>query len=577
MRPIAAVAAGITILVVAGAAGLYFWDAGRAATSDDAADDAKSDAKTPRRDLAALRRRRARHEGDPVDPDADVKAVWDAAVEVYKSGKPIEALQALAPWRRDRPVFFAEPTRAALIREMERAAVAQLARAARSMSLEDAKKLAALLKDLLSDPYLVKEASDLLAAAQRRASATDMSAGADVIEKTDLLADKEALTRHLQRFADRGPAPTKKDWVDNQLGAVAASNQALTKEPDPLNIPDPAEAEKRRLDELEKLRQRNAIGLLDHIDGSLAWLALHQGDDGHFGGDATAARCKALGHNPPCVANGNESYQLAATGLSVLAFLDFRDQDVKRLFEPTLARGIQWIVSQQQPDGSFKGNGRQGYAAAIGLMALGQTASSTGDPDVLAAVQRGITFYSQHAAKDGGYRYGLDAPQGDLSVTGWYVQALEAATNAGATVPDSMRKGLDAFLNTVSLWPPTHRFDYVAAGNESLSLDPVGMLVTSILRPGSPQWYGDDWRTTLVNSRNYGPYWLYYAVRVSLFLDGKVSDKMRGYLNDLAAKQTAAGNAAGMIPITGWPWDNVGQTSATAFCTLILEHCLYRR
>jgi hypothetical protein len=578
-------AVSILAVVVGAVAGVtwWLWDANGSAPPDPSGADRTAIAAAK----PALHRVPRRHvvEEPRVDVDAELEAVWDAAVATYRGGKPVEALTSLVRWRKDFPAWFAEPARAALLAEMERAALALLAKLARTGSIDDVRKLAALLKDVILDPQLLKQAADLAAAAERRAAAALLDSGADVIEHADLLADKQALTRHLQRFADRGPAPKTKDWVDTQLAGVAARNAALEKEPDPLPLPDPAEAETRRLDELDKLRQRNSIGLLDHIDGSLAWLALHQGDDGHFGGDATAARCKALKHDPACIASASEPNPLGATGLAVLAFLDFRDQDVKRLFEPTLSRGIQWIVAQQQADGSFAGQNRgyYGYESAIGLMALGNAAASTGDPALVAAVQRGINFYALHQGKDGGFRYRLDQ-DGDLSVTGWFVQAVESARHAGVVVPDDMTKGLDRFLNPVTLGPPPHAFGYGQGPNaykESVSLDPVGMLSMSILRPLSPQWYGEDWRASLATSKFRGTYWLYYGVRVLLFLDGKVSDKMRGYLNDLAAKQVTKGNSAGMIPIDGsgpdWAFRNAGATSATAFATLTLEHSLYRR
>jgi hypothetical protein len=579
-----AAASAVVILVgIAAVVAWRLWDAAPEPSPEPETETAAAPAAT-KTGLRRVSRHRAAEVPDAGgDADAEIRAAWDAAVAQYKEGKPIEALTSLVRWRKERPAWFAEPARAALLAEMERAALALLAKAARSGSLEEARRLAAALKAALLDAELLEQVSDLAAAAERRWGAAQMASGADVIAHADLLSDKQALSRHLQRFADRGPAPKTKDWVDNQIAAVAARNAALTKEPDPLAVPDPAEAEQRRLDQLEKLRKRNATGLLDSIDGALAWLALHQADDGHFGADASVARCKAMKHDPACVASANEPYPLASTGLAVLAFLDFRDQDVKRLFEPTLSRGVQWIAAQQQPDGSFgpkTATGYQkGYAWAIGLMALGQAASTSRDPALKKAVQRGIDFYAKHHGPEGGYWYVLDPQktfQQDLSVTGWYVQAWEAATNAGANPPEEMKTNLDRFLSYV--WIGEHKFAYRIGETERASLSPVGMLSMAILRPQSPQWYGDKWRESLATSRFISTYWLYYGVRVQLFLDGKVSDKVRGYLNELAAKQVKKGAGAGAIPLDAEDqWKKAGPTMATAFATLILEHSLYRR
>lgn len=580
MRSRAAVGAAVVmvgVVVLAGTAAWFLWNRSDAAQRDPAeTGDGPSAPASVRAGVRSTPRVHASEEPH-VDADADIEAAWAAALALQKDGKPVEALKALDPWRRDRPAWFAETARAANVHAMERAAVNLLARAARVGTLAEARALADTLLALVKDPALLAEIRDLLAAAERRAAATDAAVGAQVLANATAAADREAIARHLQRFAGTGPVPKKKDWIDEQLARLETANRALAVEPDPLALPDPNEAEKRRLDQLDKLRQRDASGLLDPIDGALAWLALHQADDGHFGEDAAAARCKALGHDPPCVSGSKEGLPLAATGLAVLAFLDFRDQDVKRLFEPTLARGIAWIVAQQAPDGSFKGSGRAYYQAPIGLMALGQAAASTRDPALKEAVARAIVFYSKHHGSDGGYRYGLDQ-NGDLSVTGWYVQAVEAATNAGVTIPDDMRQGLERFLNAVSVGPPQSKFAYVVGQKESGSLAPVGMLVSSILRPQSPQWYGEDWRASLASTPPSSLYGLYYGVRVLLFLDGRVGPKWQTHLTNLAKKQSVQGSAAGVIDASDDRWfRDRGRTISTAFATLTLEHSLYRR
>jgi hypothetical protein len=585
MRSLTALSAAMVtvgVAVLAGTAAWFLSDGGDrgdgGAPGSEVVPAESPSAKVAHAGTRSVPRVRASEEPPAVDVASDLERTWATALAQHKDGKPVEALTTIAPGRRDRPDWFAEASRAPVVRAMERAAVNLLARAARVGTLAEARALANSLLALVKDPALLAEIRDLLAAAERRAAAVDPALGAQVLANATAAADREALARHLQRFAGVGPAPKKKDWIDEQLGRVEAAGRTLTNEPDPLALPDPLEAEKRRLDQLEKLRQRDAAGLLDPIDGALAWLALHQADDGHFGEDAAAARCKVMAHDPPCVAGTKERAPLAATGLAVLAFLDFRDQDVRRLFEPTLARGISWIAGQQQPDGSFKPPGRASYQASIGLMALGQAAASTRDPKLKEAVARGIAFYSKHPGPSGGYGYNLDQ-DGDLSVTGWYVQAVEAAGNAGVALPDDMRQGLERFLNAVSVGPPQWKYAYRVGQRESWSLAPVGMLVSSILRPQSPQWYGEDWRAQLAK----GPpanslYSLYYGVRVLLFLDGQVGPQWRTHLTNLAKKQTVQGSAAGVIDVSDDRFfKDWGRTTSTAFAALTLEHSLYRR
>src|SRR6185295_5090569 len=127
-----------------------------------------------------------------------------------------------------------------------------------------------------------------------------------------------------------------------------------------------------------------------------------------------------------------------------------------------------------------------------------------------------------------------------------------------------------------------HEFAYVPDQKVSGSLAAVGMLTTSLLHPPLIETFAEDWRQ-LLNAGSPGnggnTYALYYGVRVLLFLDGKLPDKWRTYLNALAGKQKATGAVAGLIPLPEWPWNNpaISGTASTAFATLTLEHSLYRR
>jgi len=528
------------------------------------------------------RKPRAERAARPVVlPDAELRALWDAAVALHRSGKTVDALVSLAAPRRASPAFFQDPARAKLLAEMEAAAIAALSRSSRSSDLSATRSLAATLREVLFDPARLAQIDPLLAAAERRGTAIAPEVGADILARITDPKDKAAMEAHLRRFAGRGGAAAKPDWIDDQLAAVERANAAIVTEPLPLPLPDEEAAEQRRLDQLEKLRQRGAIGLLGSIDGALAWLALHQADDGHFGADATEARCAALGHAPACVdGKTKEQFPLAATGLAVLSFLDFRDQDVKRLFEPTLARGVAWMRSRQQPDGSFPPlNARSGssYSAGIALMALGQAAAVSHDDDLRKAVERGVAFMNRHQGPTGGFRYSL-GEAADLSVTGWYVQAYEAARNAKAEVPPDFPQKLDLFVSYA--WLGNEKFAYQANTLPKASLSAVGMLSMAILRPDAVASLGEVWRTSLRPAPPGGTnaYTLYYGVRVLLLLDGALPDTWKKQLAVLAANQTTKGTAAGMIALDKDQWfGSRGSTVATAFATLTLEHALYRR
>jgi hypothetical protein len=116
-------------------------------------------------------------------------------------------------------------------------------------------------------------------------------------------------------------------------------------------------------------------------------------------------------------------------------------------------------------------------------MALGQAAKASHAPDLLKDVDRGMKYVASKVSADGGFRYGWGNP-GDLSVTGWYVQAMEQARDAQVAQDAVFNKALEKFVRSV--WVGDSRFKYtVDRPRESGSLSAVGMLSlrSSIRRP----------------------------------------------------------------------------------------------
>ncbi len=397
-----------------------------------------------------------------------------------------------------------------------------------------------------------------------------IAASAEVIRKSRSKREREQLERHVRRFLGHGAVPPG-NWVDPKLQALQAGAGAKA---ELLPIPEPDEAEKRRIEQLEKLRQRQAVGLLDHIHGGLAWLALHQAPDGRFSDPATAARCKELGHAPPCIGRNKRQYEVACTAFAIMALLDFRDQDVRGLFEPSLAAAVRWLHGQQRRDGAFPGR-RQLYTNAIALMALAQAAESTGDGKLRASVRRGLELFASRPGPVGGYRYAFGSP-GDLSVTGWVAQAVEMARRAGVEIPPMLEPGLRDFLDSV--WLGGYRFSYLTRAIDRPSLYPVGMLMGRILWPDPHPAILASWRQWLAKgARNANLYTLYYGVRVVIALEEDLTDPWRKWVFALAKTQLRKGPAAGRFGgRRGW-LGVAGDTLHTAVAVLTLEHALYLR
>ncbi len=406
----------------------------------------------------------------------------------------------------------------------------------------------------------------------------------EVLARVGNRGDRAAMQRHLRRFL---PPSTRwslggdggRTWSDGLITRVGSDRERVTGV-DELAVADVEASEERRVEQLENLRQRDAVGLLDAIHSGLAWMALHQGPDGSLSEASATARCKELGHSPACIPAGREKQrwtELASTALSILAFVDFRDQDAIGLFEPYLAKAVQWLLAQQRPDGSFPGGG-QLYASAMALMALGQTAAATGDPRVRAAVARGLQKFDETPGAGGGFRYqwGNDA---DLSVTAWVAQAVEAARAGGVDVPTRMETNLRWFLDVVSI--EKHRYRYRDRGGDSPSLYPAGMLMGRILLNPIPDDLLASWKAWLQKpgwSSRPPLYTVYYGARMSILLERALRDPWRHWSLEVADAQVKQGPNAGTFPTALDPRiGNAGATAITPFAVLTLEHALYLR
>jgi hypothetical protein len=408
-----------------------------------------------------------------------------------------------------------------------------------------------------------------------------------VLARVSRPADRAAMQRHLRRFL---PPSTRwslggdggRNWGDAVLGRIGTDRERVT-DVEPLPVADVEASEARRVEQLENLRQRDAVGLLDAIHSGLAWIALHQAPDGALSEASATARCKELGHAPACVPAGreqNRNTEVAATALAVLAFLDFRDQDAVGLFEPYLAKSVQWLLARQRPDGSYASVGHwQIYTTAMAVMALGQAAAATGDPRIRAAVARGLRKFDETPGAGGGFRYawGNDA---DLSVTAWVAQAVESARAAGVDVPPRLETNLRWFLDIAAGEAP--RFRYRERGDDRPSLFPAGMLMGRILWPQIPDetlaaWTG--WLRSPGWKRRPSLYTVYYGARMSILLERALRDPWRRWSLEVAESQVKKGSNAGAFPdaLDGHVSRVGGTTAVTAFAVLTLEHALYLR
>ena len=514
---------------------------------------------------------------EPEAPPALLKA-YAQAVKLHKADKSRQALALLHPFLKDHAAWFAIPEHAkflaALRKRIDTMVKTEIERVDDELErwVDIAKRWGELRED--------EDAS----AFERR-----VRASAEIIGRAKGKKARAAIMRHVRRFLLGTPARSRSGVRLRQGEAldVDALLQQVEGRPrptiEPLDTPPEDEVERRRLEELDRLRNAGALDLLDTLAGALAWLALHQTEEGWFSdrGAKQMIEQRAAENGEDADTSGltlDREYRLATTALATMAFLDFRDQDLRGLFEPTLARSVAWLLSQQKENGSFNQPGRSFYGEAIALMALAQAAKASQREDLKQAVTKGLTWLHGLRGPGGGYRYRARQP-GDLSASAWVAQAQEMAGWAGIELPEEQGRDLERFVR--STWIKESQFRYLANQKwHRHSLSSAGMLAALILFPADIDAdTKQQWKTDLVKQWPRDPkmlYTRYYSVRMISKLYGGLPKQIAQQLLAHARFQRGANHLAGAFQQARY-LKTAGVTGVTALTALMFEHALYER
>ncbi|HWE04375.1 MAG TPA: prenyltransferase/squalene oxidase repeat-containing protein [Tepidisphaeraceae bacterium] len=174
----------------------------------------------------------------------------------------------------------------------------------------------------------------------------------------------------------------------------------------------------------------------DAVDRALAWLAKNQKPDGTF-------------------PQGDSAGTTAVPALSVMAFLARGHVPGQGPYGETLYKSIDYIVQSQQQDTGLLSKHQAGnsvmYEHGIATVMLAECYGMVDDArrDKIGkalAKSTKMILEAQKAKKSGdqykgGWRYQVNSPDSDISVTGWQMMALRGAANCGADIP---REDLEA-------------------------------------------------------------------------------------------------------------------------------------
>jgi hypothetical protein len=300
----------------------------------------------------------------------------------------------------------------------------------------------------------------------------------------------------------------------------------------------------------------------DAVSRALVWLAEQRKDEGIWEFDGS-----------------HQNDHIAATGMCLLTFLAAGETHLNRkCYSFLVAKGIEFLRSQIKDSGQFGDSGM--YSQAIATMAICEAAGMTDDVDLKKVAKKAIDYIVRAQALNGswGYTAGCD---GDTSIVGWQIQALQSGKLAGIGRPDSTLKKAEVFLRSVSDESESRYYYRGPDSIQSPTLSAVGLLSRAYLTDSSPKpllarGVRQLWEENPPTETFWDIYYYYHATLAFYSQDGDDWHKnwnpaMRKVLLD---KQIAEGEPN---DIGSWPKDSgfigssCGKLGTTALACLTLE------
>jgi hypothetical protein len=328
------------------------------------------------------------------------------------------------------------------------------------------------------------------------------------------------------------------------------------------------------------------------VERALDWLARHQDTDGRW--DGSTAR-----YDDGTTVKGDDDYTIhcplgepcfgeciyweadtALTGLALLAYLGAGYTQTDGKYAETVARGIDFLLLSQKPDGDLRGKSRAVgmYCHAMATIALCEAYALTGDEKLRDPVERAIAYIAKARARDGlAWRYAPGAPAGDTSILGWVVMALKSAREVGIAVPSSLQTGTIGWLTKVSTGAKGGLARYQPQESVTPTMTAEAWACRQFLGVGGPGPSSTEAAAFLLahgpKSDQYNLYYWYYGTLAMYQHGGDAWFRWNAQVRDeIVRRQRPRGHAAGSWDPDDSPYGaKGGRIYCTALATLSLE------
>lgn len=300
------------------------------------------------------------------------------------------------------------------------------------------------------------------------------------------------------------------------------------------------------------------------VTAGLEWLKRNQNSDG-------------LWDTVP----GQLNNQVAATAMALLAFQGAGHTHKTGDYKTVVAKGWAALLKKQDSEGNFFRPGpprhHQLYTHAQATIALCELYGMTKDPEYKKPAQKAINFCFEAQSSGGGWRYS-PGETGDLSVTGWFVMALQSARMAGLDVPSDRLDKITNFLDTVQAEEGA-KYQYMPSDGVKASMTAEGLLCRQYLgwkHNDDRLLAGCEWLLLPENAIDWdlpNAYQWYYQTQTLHHMGGDRWDDWNAVMRQsLPDKQLKTGADRGSWNPDGDQWgSHGGRLYMTCFCIYMLE------
>jgi prenyltransferase beta subunit len=278
------------------------------------------------------------------------------------------------------------------------------------------------------------------------------------------------------------------------------------------------------------------------IHGALQYLATQQGVDGSW----------TLG-------TGNAKPEsVAMTGYALLAFLSAGNLPDEGEYGRNVDSGMQFLLSQVQPDGLFRNvdQGKYMYSHGIATIALSELYGQARAPILRGRLEQLVGVIVGGQSPLGGWRYKPEAKDADISITVLQLAALRAAKTAGLEVPqDTIDRAVGYVRKCYNEteggfgYQPGGKAGFARTAAAIYSLQVSGDYDNPLVMKGSDYLFANVDRDS-----GYWSYGCYYAGPAQYMIGGDVwqrwYEKMR---NTLVSTVTRDGDACYWAPKRSQP------------------------